>query len=231
MTPIPKARLLVIDDEVQILRLLKMSLETAGYGVSEATTGRAGLSEAASSAPDGIVLDLGLPDMDGLAVLSRLREWTQVPVLVLTVRNTEDDKVKALEGGADDYMSKPFGTRELTARVNALLRRAQKPVDSPILSFGQVSVDLSARLVRRAGEEVKLTVKEYHLLRFLLLNRGKVITHQHLLRELWGSNAEEQTHYLRVYMNHLRQKLEDDPSRPKFLKTESGVGYRLVAQD
>jgi two-component system KDP operon response regulator KdpE len=226
MTPSPLV--LVIDDEVQIRRLLRLMLEGGGYRVREADSGRLGLSEAAASQPDGILLDLGLPDMDGTAVVGRLREWTQAPVLVLTVRNGEDDKIAALDAGADDYLTKPFSSRELLARLRALLRRSHAAAEPTAVNFGDVTIDLAARIVRRAGAEIKLTTKEYALLRLLAQHRGRVITHRQILRELWGPHAEESTSYLRVQMTHLRKKLEADPRQPRHLKTESGIGYRLV---
>jgi len=219
---------LVVDDEVQIRRLLRVTLEASGFGVCEAGTGAQGLSEAASMRPEGVILDLGLPDVDGLEVLHRLREWSQIPVLVLTVRDSEDDKIAALDAGADDYLTKPFGGRELVARLRAILRRIRGAADPAPVCFGDLEVDLSARLVRRAGQEVHLTAREYGLLRMLVQHRGKVVTHRQILRELWGPEAEENTHYLRVFMTHLRQKLETNPSEPRHLKTESGIGYRLV---
>ncbi|MBL9216180.1 MAG: response regulator [Opitutaceae bacterium] len=229
LSPPPPA-LLVIDDEVQIRRLLRVSLEAAGYRVREAETGRLGLQEAATEPPDGIILDLGLPDLDGQEVLRRLREWTRVPVLVLSVREREEDKIAALDAGADDYLTKPFGGRELLARVRAVLRRAQ-PADEPaVVRVGDLEIDLAARTVRRAGSEVRLTAKEYGLLRLLVLHRGKVVTHRQLLRELWGPHAGDQTHYLRVHMAHLRQKLEAAPHAPRHLRTEAGIGYRLVTE-
>jgi two-component system, OmpR family, KDP operon response regulator KdpE len=221
-------RLLVVDDEVQIRRLLRLALEAAGYDVYEADTGQLGLSEAAGIRPDGIVLDLGLPDLDGREVLRRLREWSQVPVLVLTVRDGEDDKIAALDAGADDYLTKPFSGRELLARLRAVLRRTQPADEETSLRFGNVEINFTTRIVLRAGTEVKLTAKEYDLLRYLAQHCGRVVTHQQILRELWGANAEDNTHYLRVYMTHLRQKLEEDPRAPKFLKTDAGIGYRLM---
>jgi two-component system KDP operon response regulator KdpE len=228
MTTSHPSRLLVVDDEAQIRRLLRVALEAENYEVHEAATGQLGLSEAAGVHPDGIVLDLGLPDLDGREVLRRLREWSQVPVLVLTVRDGEEDKIAALDAGADDYLTKPFSRRELLARLRAVLRRTQPSGEETIVRFSDVEIDFAARIVRRAGAEVKLTAKEYDLLRYLAQHRGRVVTHQQILRELWGANAEDSTHYLRVYMTHLRQKLEPDPRAPKFLQTESGVGYRLV---
>jgi len=228
MTTPTKPRLLIIDDEVQIRRLLQVTLEEGGFDVREADTGRLGLSEAAALQPEAIILDLGLPDMDGLDVLRRLREWTQTPVLVLTVRDREQQKIAALDAGADDYLTKPFGGGELLARLRAIMRRVRAPNEPAIVRFGDVEVDLPARVVRLAGQEVHLTAKEYALLRLLVQHRGKVVTHRHILRELWGPNAEENTGYLRVYMLHLRQKLEKDPQKPKHLTTESGIGYRLI---
>ena len=220
--------ILVVDDEVQIRRLLRITLESAGYLVREAEAGRIALDEVARRAPDAIILDLGLPDLSGVEVLRRLREWSRVPVLVLTVRSAETDKVTALDGGADDYLTKPFGGAELTARLRAILRRAPTGAELAAVTFGDITVDLAARVVRRKTEEVKLTPREYSLLRILVLHRGRVVTHQQILREVWGPKAEEFTHYLRVHMTHLRQKIEADPHHPRHLKTESGIGYRLL---
>jgi two-component system KDP operon response regulator KdpE len=227
-SPASKPCLLVIDDEVQIRRLLRVTLEAGGFDVHEAETGGLGLSEAATSPPDGVILDLGLPDLDGVEVLRRLREWSRVPVLVLTVRDGEDDKIAALDAGADDYLTKPFSGRELLARLRAILRRAKNDAEPAVVAFGDIEMDLAARLVRRAGREVHLTAKEYALLRLLAQHRGKVVTHRQILRELWGPNAEDHTHYLRVQMTHLRRKLEPDPAHPRHLKTDSGIGYRLA---
>ena len=223
-----KNDILVIDDEIQIRRLLRLTLEAAGFKVREAASGRAGLDEMVGRAPDAVVLDMGLPDLSGLEVLKQLREWSRVPVLVLTVLAGESDKLAALDAGADDYLTKPFGSAELTARLRAILRRAPTEAELSAVGFGDITVDFVSRIVRRTGKDVKLTPKEYALLRLLVLHRGKVVTHQHILRELWGPKSEENTHYLRVHMTHLRQKLEADPHRPRHLKTESGIGYRLV---
>ena len=223
-----KLTVLVIDDEVQIRRLLRITLEAAGITVVEADTGRIGLEEAARSHPDAVVLDLGLPDMGGLDVLKLLREWSKVPVLVLTVLAAEADKVSALDKGADDYLTKPFGSAELLARIRAILRRMPEENEPAVIKFGDVEVDLSARMVKKAGVEVRLTAKEYAMLRLLVIHRGKVVTHGQMLRELWGPKAEENTHYLRVHMTHIRQKLETEPHKPRHLRTESGIGYRLV---
>jgi two-component system, OmpR family, KDP operon response regulator KdpE len=226
----PRLEILVIDDEVQIRRLLRVTLEAAGYAVREADTGQVGLNEAAYRRPDALILDLGLPDLPGVEVLQRLREWSTVPVLILSVRGAEGDKIAALDAGADDYLTKPFGSGELLARLRVLLRRAQPPEETGVVTFGAVEVDLTRRLVTRNGAEVRLTAKEYAILRLLLAHRGKVITHRQVLREIWGPKAEDQTHYLRVYMAHLRQKLEDEPNQPKFFRTEAGIGYRFTGE-
>ena len=225
-----KHDILVIDDEVQIRRLLRMTLESAGHAVREVETGQQGLDEVAKRAPDAVILDLGLPDVPGLEVLRRLREWSRVPVLVLTVLADEADKVAALDAGADDYLTKPFGSAELLARIRAILRRVPTGAEAAAISFGDITVDLAARVVTRGGAEVKLTPREYDLLRILVQHRGRVVTHQQILREIWGPKSEEQTHYLRVHMTHLRQKIEAEPHRPRHLKTESGIGYRLVEE-
>lgn len=228
MSPAVTPKILIVDDEVQIRRLLRLTLETEHYRVAEAETGQLALHEVAVNAPDGIVLDLGLPDLDGTAVIRRLREWSKVPVLVLSVRAGEDDKIAALDAGADDYLTKPFGGRELLARLRAILRRTQTTTEPAIVRIGDIEVDQSARVVRRAGEEVRLTAKEYAFLQLLVQHRGKVVTHRQILREIWGPNAEAATHYLRVHMAHLRQKLEAAPNQPKHLRTDAGIGYRLV---
>jgi two-component system KDP operon response regulator KdpE len=228
MTDAPfQPEVLVIDDEVQIRRLLRVTLESAGFRVREAEGGEIGLVETATKRPDAIILDLGLPDLPGIEVLKRLREWSRLPVLILSVRGQEADKIEALDAGADDYLSKPFGGGELLARMRAMLRRVQTREEESGVSFGEVEIDFARRVVTKAGTAVKLTPKEYGLLRLLVLHRGRVITHRQLLRELWGPKAEEQTQYLRVYMTHLRQKLENDPNQPRFFKTESGIGYRF----
>ena len=225
-----KPVVLVIDDEVQIRRLLRVTLEANGYRVLEAPTGADGITEAAQRRPDVVLLDLGLPDMEGLAVLQRLREWSRVPVVILSVRDREEDKIAALDHGADDYVTKPFSTGELLARLRVAQRRAQPAEETTIFRSGNLEVDLTARVVRREGREVKLTATEYSLLRLFVQHAGKVLTHRQLLREVWGPNAVEHTHYLRVYMAHLREKLEADAARPEHFLTESGVGYRLVEQ-
>jgi two-component system KDP operon response regulator KdpE len=231
MTAAPfQPEVLVIDDEVQIRRLLRVTLEGAGYRVREAEGGEMGLVEAATKRPDAIVLDLGLPDLPGIQVLKRVREWSRLPVLILSVRGQEADKIEALDAGADDYLSKPFGGGELLARLRAMLRRVQTHEEESGVSFGDVEIDFARRVVTKAGTALKLTPKEYGLLRLLVLHRGKVITHRQILRELWGPKAEEQTQYLRVYMAHLRQKLENDPNQPRFFRTETGIGYRFIEE-
>jgi two-component system KDP operon response regulator KdpE len=225
-----RAEVLVIDDEVQIRRLLRVALEAAGYAVREADSGQTGLNEAAYRRPDAIILDLGLPDLPGVEVLKRLREWSQVPVLILSVRGAEGDKIAALDAGADDYLTKPFATGELLARIRAMQRRAQSVEEPSIVCFGSVDVDFARRVVAKNGVEVRLTAKEYALLRLLLMHRGRVLTHRQILRDIWGPKAEEQTHYLRVYMAHLRQKLEDEPNQPRFFRTEPGIGYRFAGE-
>ena len=220
--------ILVIDDEVQIRRLLRVTLEASGYRVFEAATGQEGLVEAASRLPDAVLLDLGLPDMEGLEVVKRLREWSHVPIIVLSVRDREEDKVMALDFGADDYLTKPFGTPELLARVRVALRHAAPTEKRTVFKAGYLEVDFVTRTVKVAGREVKLTATEYALLRLLVEHAGKVLTHKHILREVWGPNCTEQTHYLRVYMAHLRTKLETDPAKPSLFITEPGVGYRLI---
>jgi two-component system KDP operon response regulator KdpE len=219
---------LIIDDEPQIRRLLRVTLEASGYQVFDAATGQDGIIQAAQRRPDVVLLDLGLPDMDGVEVLKRLREWSRVPVLVLSVRDREHDKIAALDNGADDYVTKPFNSGELLARLRVAMRHAQPASDVAIFRSGQLEVDLTARVVKLRGKEVKLTATEYGLLRLFVQHAGKVLTHRQILREVWGPNYVEQTHYLRVYMAHLREKLEANPAQPAMFVTESGVGYRLV---
>jgi two-component system KDP operon response regulator KdpE len=194
----------------------------------EAETGRAGLSEVAHRRPDAIILDLGLPDIPGVEVLTRLREWCPVPVLILSVFGQEKNKIAALDAGADDYLTKPFGSGELLARLRVLLRRVKSTEETAPVQFGTIEVDLAKRLVTKDRQVVKLTAREYALLRMFVVHKGKVLTHRQILSELWGPNAEGQTHYLRIYMMRLRQKLEVDPDAPQYFQTESGVGYRLL---
>jgi two-component system KDP operon response regulator KdpE len=221
---------LVIEDEPQMLRFLRPALQGNGLRILEATTGQAGITEAATRSPDVVLLDLGLPDIDGIAVTRRLREWSRVPIIVISARGREDDKVAALDAGADDYVTKPFGVRELLARLRVALRRTARvgSGEASRLTVGDLDIDLEKRRVCRAGEPVHLTPIEYRLLAELARNAGKVLTHSHLLREVWGPGYTHQSHYLRVYMTQLRRKLESDPARPRFLITEAGVGYRLA---
>ncbi len=225
------ATVLVIDDETQIRRLLRVCLEANGYRVEEAATGQDGIAQAAQRHPDVVILDLGLPDLDGVAVLDRLREWSRVPVVVLSVRDREEDKIAALDHGADDYVTKPFRTGELLARLRVALRHAQPAPEMTVFRNDELEVDLAARVVRLKGREVKLTATEYSLLRLLVQHAGKVLTHRQILREVWGPNAVAQTHYLRVYIAHLREKLETEPARPQLILTEPGVGYRLLEME
>lgn len=223
-----QGRALVVDDEVQLRRLLRLALESKGYEVFEAGTGSLGLSEAAFRHPDVILLDLGLPDMDGLEVLKRLREWTETPVLILSVRDQEATKVAALENGADDYVTKPFSTAELAARLVAIQRRRKTP-EEPSLTMGKLFLDLAAREVKLAGSTLKLTPIEYNLLKLLARNVGRVITQKQILKDVWGPNATEQAQYLRVYVAHLRKKLGDAAGVQ--IRNEPGIGYRLLAAD
>ncbi|RYG07131.1 MAG: two-component system response regulator KdpE [Burkholderiales bacterium] len=230
-TPHPVA--IVIEDEPQIRRFVRAALEAEGWQVFEATGAARGLSEAATRKPDLLVLDLGLPDGDGLEVIRDVRGWSAVPIIVLSARTDEADKIAALDAGADDYLTKPFGTGELLARVRANLRRPRAAAatgaapDDGLFVFGDVVVDRHARLVRRAGAEVHLTPLEHRLLMVLVNNAGRVLTHRQLLRDVWGPSHADQSHYLRIYMGHLRQKLEADPAQPRYLLTETAVGYRL----
>ena len=219
---------LVIDDEVQIRRLLRVVLESENYQVLEAETGQQGLMEIAGRRPDVILLDLGLPDMEGLVVLKRLREWSETPVLVLTVRDDEQEKVAVLDAGAEDYVTKPFSTPELLARLRAAQRKTRPEEETSIFKNGDLTVDLTARVVMRRGREIKLTATEYALLRLFVRHPGRVLTHRYILREIWGPKSEEHRQYLRVYVTHLRQKIEPDPTKPSLIKTESGIGYRFA---
>jgi two-component system KDP operon response regulator KdpE len=224
-----KPTALVVDDERQIRKLLRVILEQEHYRVLESESGKAGLTAIALQRPDVVLLDLGLPDVDGLAVIKRLREWSRVPVLILSVRDGPEDKVAALDGGADDYVTKPFESAELLARLRAIQRRAASAAEEPFFRSGSLEIDFNARAVTVKGREVRLTATEYALLRILAQHAGKVVTHKQLLREVWGPNAVEQSQYLRVYMTHLRKKIESADSKDKLLRTESGIGYRLVA--
>lgn len=224
----PAATALIIDDEPQIRRLLRVTLEANGYRVFDAANGSDGLAQAAQRRPDVVLLDLGLPDLDGVTILKRLREWSRVPVVILSVRDREDEKINALDAGADDYVTKPFNSGELLARLRAAFRHNQGQNGEAIFHAGTLEVDLSARAVRKQGQEVKLTPTEYSLLRLFVTHAGKVLTHRQLLSEVWGPKAVNQSHYLRVHIAHLREKLEDDPSQPKLITTEPAIGYRLL---
>jgi two-component system KDP operon response regulator KdpE len=218
---------LIIDDEVQIRRLLRVVLEGENYSVHEAETGQQGLMEIASRRPAIILLDLGLPDLDGLDVLKRLREWSEVPVLVLSVRDDEAEKVAALDAGAEDYVTKPFSTPELLARLRAAQRKTRPEKEVSVFKSGDLIVDLTARVVTRGGREIKLTATEYALLRLFVRHPGRILTHRYILREIWGPKSEEHRQYLRVYVTHLRQKIEPDRAKPQLIKTEPGIGYRF----
>jgi len=223
--------LVLIEDEPQIRRFLRATLGSHGYRLHEAETGEDGLIEAASRQPDVVILDLGLPDVDGLQVIRRLREWSKVPIIVLSARGQEGDKVAALDAGADDYVSKPFAVGELLARLRVALRHAAAgEAGEPTFTVGDLTVDQIKRQVRVDGREVHLTPIEYRLLTLLVRHSGRVVSQRQLLKEVWGPGQTEQTHYLRVYMGTLRRKLEKDPARPRYLLTEPGVGYRLAAE-
>ncbi len=221
---------LLVEDEPEIRRFVRTALEAEGWAVHESGTMRQGLVDAGTTKPDLVILDLGLPDGDGKEFIRGVREWSGLPIIVLSARVEETDKVEALDAGADDYLTKPFGVAELLARVRAALRRRSAPAGGPqgTFRFGDVEVDLNARSVRHKGEIVHLTPVEYRLLQLLIVNAGKVLTHRMILREVWGPSHVEHNHYVRIYMGHLRQKLEDDPARPRHLVTETAVGYRLV---
>jgi two-component system, OmpR family, KDP operon response regulator KdpE len=221
------ANILVVDDEKPIRRFLRASLQGHGYTVFEASSGQEAIQEATGHRPDVIILDLGLPDMDGTEVTRQLREWTKVPIIVLSVRDHESDKIAALDAGADDYLTKPFGVGELMARIRVNLRRAVKTEDEPVFEIGGLQVDLSHRLVKVNGAGVDLTPNEYDILRLLVHNPGKVLTHRQILHEIWGSGYETESHLLRVNISNLRHKIEADPNRPEYILTEPGVGYRL----
>ncbi|OHD70987.1 MAG: DNA-binding response regulator [Spirochaetes bacterium RBG_16_49_21] len=221
---------LVIDDEAQIRRLLRLSLDAHGYQVKEATTGQEGLQQAAMARPDLIILDLGLPDMDGLDALKKLREWCPAPVIVLSVKNSEQDKVDLLDAGANDYVTKPFGMEELLARMRAALRHSLPDNSEGVFTSADLVIDFSKRIVAKKGAELKLTPTEYSLLCLLARHAGKVLTHNQIMRELWGAQSQPDTSYLRVYILQIRRKIEDDPANPRILITEPGVGYRLLAE-
>jgi two-component system, OmpR family, KDP operon response regulator KdpE len=226
--------ILLVEDDAQMRRFLRVSLSNQNYRLKEAISAQEGLTQASTQNPDLILLDLGLPDMDGLEVTRRVREWSNAPIIVISARGREQDKVDALDAGADDYLTKPFGTGELFARIRVALRHARHSTQGriePILTVGEIVLDLDKHTVTVAGSEVHLTPIEYKLLALLLKNAGKVLTHRQLLKEVWGAAYAENTQYLRVYMVQLRHKLERDPARPRYLVTEPGVGYRLRTEE
>jgi two-component system KDP operon response regulator KdpE len=229
MTEIP-TRILIVEDEPQMLKFLRASLASEGYRTIEAESGKEGLALARTHNPDLVLLDLGLPDMDGIDVTKALREWSNRPILIISARGQEDDKIRALDVGADDYVTKPFGTGELMARIRVALRHSAREggdTNEPVLEVGGLKLDLDKRQVFVEGREVHLTPNEYKLFAVLMKQAGKVLTHRQLLKDVWGPAYANQTHYLRVYMVQLRHKLESDPARPRYLVTEPGVGYRL----
>jgi len=224
----PQPVAVLVEDERQIRRFVRSALESEGWTVFEAETLKKGLIEAGTRKPDLVILDLGLPDGNGVDLIRELRGWSRMPVIVLSARAGETDKIEALDAGADDYLTKPFGVGELLARVRAAQRRhLAGGAGKPRVRFGDIEVDLTARMVRRRGEAVHLTPIEYRLLTLLIASAGRVLTHRHICREVWGPSHEDSAHYPRIYMAHLRRKLEDDPARPKYILTETGVGYRL----
>jgi two-component system, OmpR family, KDP operon response regulator KdpE len=219
--------ILIIDDEVQIRRLLEITLSASGFRISEATTGREGLILATTVHPVLIILDLGSPDIDGLDILKKFREWYRKPIIILSVRNSEDDIINALDNGANDYLTKPFRTGELLARIRVAIRQSENTSDKPILEFESLTIDLVNHIARKNNEILKLTSTEFSLLALLAKNEGRVLTHQYILKEVWGMGYVEQTQYLRVFIAQLRKKVEDDPAKPRLLNTESGIGYRF----
>lgn len=227
--PSAPLRLLVIEDEAPIRRFLRIVLEGAGHVMDEAARGREGIERAATGAPSAVVLDLGLPDMDGKAVIAAIREWSDVPIVVVSVRSNEAEIIAALDAGADDYVTKPFAPAELLARLRALVRRRGTAPSSPLLTQGELSVDLAARTVTLQGEEVRLTRKEFDVLALLIGNSGRLLTHQELLRTIWGPAHLGDTHYLRIAIGRLREKLGDDAAAPRMIFTEPGIGYRFAA--
>jgi two-component system KDP operon response regulator KdpE len=225
------AQILIIDDEAQIRKLLEITLQSNNYSVNEAANARDGLIAAANHPPDLILLDLGLPDEDGHSVLKKLREWYTKPIIIISVLSSEDDIVRALDNGANDYLIKPFRTGELLARIRSALRFLTNEDDNPIIDFNNLVIDLSSRTVKKNNETIKLTATEYTLLALFAKNEGKVLTHHYLLNQVWGPSYTNQSQYLRVYIAQLRKKIEDDPNRPAHIITESGVGYRFIARE
>ena len=223
-----KDNILVIDDEPQIRRLLRITLEANEYNVIDAKDGTTGIEQSASCRPNLIILDLGLPDMDGLIVLKKLREWTKIPIIILSVRNSEKDIITALDLGADDYLTKPFNTGELLARIRNAIKHSRPEQSVSVFENGSMEVDFPSRVVKKNNEIIKLTATEFSLLALFIRNAGKVITHSYILKEVWGKQFSDDTQYVRIYIAQLRKKLEDDPNKPKFFVTESRVGYRFV---
>lgn len=223
----PLPRILVVDDEPAIRRFLHTALAETEFHLVQAENGHAALAAAVTAKPDVVLLDLGLPDLDGVEVINRIRQWSQVPIIVLSVRDREADKVRALDAGADDYLTKPFGVGELLARIRVMLRRAVQQVPEPVIHIDELEIDLARRLVRLRGESVALTPTEHELLRLLATNAGKVLTHRQILKQIWGTGYLEQPHVLRVNISNLRHKIESNASRPRYILTESGVGYRF----
>jgi two-component system KDP operon response regulator KdpE len=221
-----KVRVLVVDDEPAIRRFLRASLVAHNYEIFEASTGQEALSDALAHHPDLIILDLGLPDIEGIEVTRQLREWSKIPIIILSVRERETEKIAALDAGADDYLTKPFGIGELIARMRTALRHTTPAAES-VFTLGELTMDLGRRIVKMSDREVQLTPTEYTLLRVLVMNAGKVITHHQLLRQVWGAGFDEEAHMLRVNISNLRRKIESDPTRPRYIVTEPGVGYRL----
>ena len=222
------AKILVIDDEIEIRRLLKVGLTAHGYDFLEAATGQEGIYQAAMARPDIVILDMGLPDLEGLAVVSKIREWSKIPIIILSVRGQDNDKVNALDLGADDYLTKPFSMSELMARIRVGMRHQGNLKDEPVIQIADLWIDLSRRQVKVAGTEIHLTPTEYDLLKILVAHAGKVVTHRHMLTSIWGNNGQEYAQYLRIYISQLRKKIERDPNQPKYILTEPGVGYRLA---
>jgi two-component system KDP operon response regulator KdpE len=226
-----KTRILIVDDDPSIRRLLRISLEMSGFEVVDADSGEGGLVELAHGEPAAVVLDINLPDISGIEFLKRAREWSSVPVMVLTIHSDDDLKVTALDLGADHFLTKPSSMGELLARIRVMLRRTKKEDELPTVRFGNVVFDIERVLLTRSGVRIKLSAKEHALLRLLALNQGKVVTHRHILREIWGPESVARTPYLHVYMSKLRSKLEEDPAAPKYLKTEPSIGFRLVLDE
>jgi len=224
----PKTTIVVIDDEVQIRKILSISLEAADYKVVEAETANDGIIQVATAHPQLVILDIGLPDRDGFSVVKELRTWTNIPIIILSVRNSEEDIVKALDLGADDYLSKPFNTSELFARIRANIRRMQQPTEETVMSNGDLKIDYAARVLSKKKEEIKLTNTEYLLMVLFFKNMGKILTHRFILKDIWGPSSTENSEYLRVFIGQIRKKIEDNPSQPAYIVTESGVGYRMM---